>query len=99
MVFDYSWKVPNFEAAFPTFEEQSEEVSSGYEPSIAEEDETTDQWFIDDDGALVRSHVVPRNKLFVPRQADPNLPVEYSSIMPIRHTHSPTPRWNSAEPH
>ena len=86
MVFDYSWKVPNFEAAFPTFEEQSEEVSSGYEPSIAEEDETTDQWFIDDDGALVRSHVVPRNKLFVPRQADPNLPVEYSSIMPIRHT-------------
>ena len=86
MVFDYSWKVPNFEAAFPTFEEQSEEVSSGYVPSIAEEDETTDQWFIDDDGALVRSHVVPRNRLFVPRQADPNLPVEYSSIMPIRHT-------------
>eukprot|EP00435_Cladocopium_sp_Y103_P040884 s349_g11.t1 len=87
MVFDYSWKCPNFESAFPVYEEDMDTASEGYEMSIAdEEDAVSDQWFIDDDGTLVRSHVIPRHRLFVPMQSDETLPVDFNSIQNLRHS-------------
>ena len=62
-------------------------MSDGYTPDVSEVDEgmVTDQWFIDDGGSLVRVHNVPRQRLFVPLRSDETLPVDFNSILPMRH--------------
>ena len=86
MIFDYGWKFQHYDHAFPVFDDELDEVSDGYTPSVLEDDDDGDQWFVDDDGTLVRSHMIPRQRLFVPLQTDGTLPVRFEAIQKIRTT-------------